>query len=124
MFQFIPSFIKRGADYAVLTLEAITMAVDVFPPLKFKLSGKDAKTFASDFQQTIACIINSVVKNGDSKKYRKRGVLFFGSAVLEIYQNLKNCQQATNSRSMITEFPHLAIPCGTQDMAVLCPFCP
>ena len=39
MFQFIPSFVKEGTDYAVPTLEAITMAADVFPPLKSAAGG-------------------------------------------------------------------------------------
>jgi hypothetical protein len=39
MFRSIPSFVKKGADYAVPTLEAITMAADVFPPLKSAAGG-------------------------------------------------------------------------------------
>ena len=39
MFRFIPSFVKKGAHYAVSTLEAITMAADVFPPLKSAAGG-------------------------------------------------------------------------------------
>ena len=56
------------------------------------------------------------------KTYRKYGVLFLLCAIFEIYQNLKNCQQATNSCRVITEFPHLATvyPCA-QHFMVPCP---
>jgi len=63
MFQFIPSFVKEGADYAVPTLEAITMAADVFPPLKSAAGG--ALWIARTLQTYM--LVRSLISRHDGK---------------------------------------------------------